>query len=376
MLVALGWLFVLTPLHTTPAPVMAQSHETERRPIAARVSIWLDREEPYRQGEGVRIYFRTDRPGHVTVLRVDTDGRIRTLFPREPWRRTYVSGGGTLEVADSRQHPAFTIDDGPGIGYLLAITSPLPFEYRDITRGDYWDFRLVNGGRLRGDPYVALTDLARRIVPGGNFRYDVVPYYVGRRYQYPRFVCYDCHSYASYDEWNPYTTSCVRYRVVIYDDPAYYPYRYNEGRNVVPPRPLRPAPRYVFKDARPGTEYVTRVRQRESHALRRARMDGGRTSADVGGPGAIPAPGLSPGDAAFRKRTEQGPVLRRDLQQPAPRAPAGDPQVREGKRGDPESDHPEGLRPVDREPRKVPPVQRGARNPQSTGEPELRRRKP
>ncbi|HJR15237.1 MAG TPA: hypothetical protein VJ808_00160, partial [Gemmatimonadales bacterium] len=308
--------------------------------------------------------------------RVDTDGRIRTLFPREPWHRTDVRGGKTLEVADSRHRPAFTIDDGPGIGYLVAITSPRPFQYGYITRGDYWDFRLIDDGRLSGDPYVAMTDLARRIAPNGNFQYDIVPYYVERRYQYPRFVCYDCHSYASYDEWNPYATSCVRYRVVIYDDPAYYPYRYNRGRNVVPARPYRPAPRYVFKDATPGSEYVTRLRQRESHEVRRAGMDRGRTSADVGGPGAIPAPGAAPGGTpAYRGRAEQGPVLQRDLEKPPARTPAG--RRAQGRRtAERESEPPEGLRAVEREPRKVPPVQRGARDPQSTGEPELRRRKP
>ena len=65
-----------------------------------------------------------------------------------------------------------------------------------MTRGDYWDFRLIDEGSMRGDPYVALTDLARRITPNGNFGYDIAPYYVGRRYAYPRFVCNECHSYA------------------------------------------------------------------------------------------------------------------------------------------------------------------------------------
>jgi hypothetical protein len=268
-----------------------------------------------------------------------------------------VRGGRTFEVAAPRDRP-FTLEDDPGIGYLFAIASPFPFDYDDVTRGDYWDFRVITDGRIRGDPYVALTDLALKIAPRGGYRYDIAPYYVERRYEFPRFVCYDCHSYASYEEWNPYSTSCVRYRIVVYDDPAYYPYRYNQGRNVVVVRPIRPAPRYVFKDAQPGTEYVTRLRQRQSDQLRRARMDRGRTSADVGGPGVIPAPGVAPDPRGpYRRRTELGPVLRRDAPDPAPE----DPRVKERR---------------DAERAKIPPVQRGARNPQSTGEPELRRRKP
>ena len=364
----LGWLLVLAPWCGPAALGSLWSQDPPRRQLATgRVSVWTDRDQPYRRGESVKLFFRSERPGHVTILRVDTDGRVRTLFPSEPWGQSHVRGGQTLEVVtDSRRRPSFQVDDGPGIGYVLAVTSPHPFDYGPVTRGDYWDFRVIDQGRIRGDPYVALTDLARTLAPRGNYAYDIAPYYVGRRYDYPRFVCYDCHSYARYDEWDPYAAECARYRVVVYDDPAYYPYRYNQGRSVMPGRPLRPAPRYVFRDAEPGGEYLTRVRQRESHARRLSRVDRERTSADIGGKGAIPAPGMSQVERLFpQARDERGPVLRRDLGDTAP------------SRRPPEKKRPDADRqPAEREPRKVPPVQRGAQNPQSTGEPELRRRKP
>lgn len=373
MLVTLGWLLVVGPLHPASAITDADSHSAGRQHSAGRISVWPDREQPYRRGEGVRIYLRTEKPGHVTVLRVDTEGRVRVLFPREPWERNHVLGGRTLEVADSRERPSFTIDDGPGIGYLFAVISATPFEYGDVTRGDYWDFRLIEEGRIRGDPYVALAALARRIAPGGNFRYDIAPYYVGRRYDFPRFLCYDCHSYASYDEWDPYTTPCSRYRVVIYDDPAYYPFRYSEGRSVVSRRPVRQPPRYVFRDVKPGVEYVTRLRQHETQERSRSPGDRGRTSADVGGRSAIPAPGVIAGDSMRPGRSAQG---RDPAASARERPPRYHRQLQERRRKAREGDPPDGLRPVDREPRNVPAVQRGARDPQSTGEPELRRRKP
>ncbi len=356
MLITLAWVWALALSHPAMTHPTARHHETASlQPVAGSISVWPDRESAYGRGDEARIYFRTEEPGYVTVLRVDTDGRIRTLFPRQPWGGTYVRGGRTMELAASRDRGAFTVEDDPGIGYLFAIASPFPFQYDDITRGDYWDFRVIDHGRIRGDPYVALTDLAVKIAPRGGYRYDIAPYYVERRYDYPRFVCYDCHSYASYEEWNPYSTSCARFRVVIYDDPAYYPYRYTQGRTVVISRPVHPAPRYVFKDAGPGTEYVTRLRQRQSDRPRRARVDRGRTSADFGGPGAIPVPGLAPAGPEPRQQAEPRRISR-------PVTP--DPAVRD--------------RPVKSrgETGKVPPVQRGARNPQSTGEPELRRRKP
>lgn len=376
MHVTLGLLLALGSQHPSPASDITSRPDAPRRhQSAARISVWADREQPYRRGDDVRISFRSEASGHVTIMRVDTDGMIRVLFPREPWRRTFVRGGQVLEVADSRERSSFRIDDGPGIGYLLAVTSPLPFEYDEVTRGDYWDFRLLEEGRIRGDPYVALTNLARRITPGGNFGYDIAPYYVGRRYAYPRFVCNECHSYARPGQWDPYAHSCVRYRVVIYDDPAYYPYRYNGGRNVVPSRPLRPAPRYVFRDAQPGVEYITRLRQRETHERRSQEGDKGRTSVDVGEPGTVRARGLNADPRTARRADEHGPVLRRELAKPEERAPAD--ERRQGRRDkEREGSPPDGLRPADREPRKVPPVQRGAGDPQSTGEPQLRRRKP
>ena len=369
-----GWLLILIALPSTIA--MAQTpRPPERLQAAGTIRVWINGESPYHRGDGARVYVHMDEPGHVTILRADTDGRIRVLFPSDPWRQNFVRGGRTLEVGESQRHPSFTIDEDPGVGYILAVTSSESFDYDEVTRGDYWDFRLVRDGRIRGDPYVALTNLARRIAPD-SYRYDITPYYVEQHYDYPRFVCYDCHSYASYQGWDPYASSCVRYRMVIYDDPAYYPYRYGQGRNVVTSRPLRPAPRYVFKEARPGDRYVTRLRQTESHQARRRAVDGDRTSADVGGPGAIPSPNLEafkPG--TFRKRTETDLRTHQDFTPPErQRADTPDQRIRPRKSGR-ETDPPGGLHAADSS-HKVPPIQRGARNPQSTGEPELRRRKP
>ncbi|HKH84438.1 MAG TPA: hypothetical protein VKA25_12185, partial [Gemmatimonadales bacterium] len=105
-------------------------------------------------------------------------------------------------------------------------------------------------------------------------------------------------------------------------------------------------------------------------------VDGDRTSADVGGPGAIPSPNLEafkPG--TFRKRTETDLRTHQDFTPPErQRADTPDQRIRPRKSGR-ETDPPGGLHAADSS-HKVPPIQRGARNPQSTGEPELRRRKP
>ncbi|MGN6392226.1 MAG: DUF4384 domain-containing protein [Gemmatimonadales bacterium] len=357
MFVALGWLLAaagVLPVHHMPMSAATRPHG------ASRVSVWIDRDDPYARGEQAHVYLDVDEPSYVAVFRVDTDGRIRVLFPREPWRESHVGPEEGVEVSGPRGGSAFIVDDDPGIGYLFAVASAEPLDFRAFTRGDYWDDRLIDGGRIQGDPYVRLTDLAAQLVPAGDYDYDISPYYVDRRFDYPRFVCYDCHAYASYNDWDPYRTACTRYRVVIRDDPRYYPYRY--GRNVVAQRLAHPGPRYVFRDADPRRPAV-------SHAdgdRRRFDDDAGRTSDDVGGPGSVPAPRLE--------------SLRRRDHEVAPETPPARPLIEERHRVDPrrEAPHahegddssralPDGLRPA-RPPQTAQPA------PQSTGEPELRRR--
>jgi Domain of unknown function (DUF4384) len=271
------------------APVVATRLDSDR----SRVSVWTDRgDDPYQTGRSARVYVRADRDAYVTIFRVDTDGQIRVLFPRDPWEDNFVRGGREFEVQDTRDDDAFYVDDYPGVGYIFAVASPDPFDYNAITSGDHWDYRVVSDGRVRGDPYVALTDLAQRIVPenDNDWDYDLVPYYVERHYDYPRFLCYDCHSYASYTAWDPYAYSCVRFRIVVFDDPYYYPYRYYGGTRVVFTRPYRPEPRFIFKD-RDGAgddRFVTHARERERPDNDNTRR--GVRGVDIGGRGSIPVP--------------------------------------------------------------------------------------
>lgn len=291
----------LLGLALVPAPT--HRYSTVYRP---RIELSTDRGDNavYTRGERVRVRFQLDQDAYVTIFRVDTDGRVRVLFPREPWEDNFARGGKEFEVdGDQLRSEAFSIDDYPGVGYLFAVASADPFTYDGIETNDHWDYRVIADGRVRGDPYVAMTDLAQRIVPEGyvDWDYDVVSYNVERHYDYPRFLCYDCHSYVSYSNWDPYFTSCVRFRMYVYDDPWYYPYRYYGGDRVVFARPYRPQPRFIFKDwgtSRPNREeFVTRERERPVNDNTRR----GVTGRDLGGSGIIPPPDVRGGDNATRR---------------------------------------------------------------------------
>ena len=260
-----------------------------------RIEVWTNRgDDAYASGQGARVFFRSEVDAYVTVLRVDTDGRVRVLFPLEPWEDNFARGGREYEIQGGYERDAFSIDDYPGVGYIFAVAATDPIVYDAFETGDHWDYRAIADGRVHGDPYVALTDLAQRILPA-DFRdwdYDITPYYVNRHYDYPRFLCYDCHTYVSYPLWSVYDYTCVRFRIVVFDDPYYYPYRYYGGTRVVFTRPYRPEPRFIFKDRSRTDVFVTRVAQRPANDDRRREV--GVSGRDLGGIGIIPPPRRRP----------------------------------------------------------------------------------
>ena len=260
-----------------------------------RIEVWTNRgDDAYASGQGARVFFRSEVDAYVTVLRVDTDGRVRVLFPLEPWEDNFARGGREYEIQGGYERDAFSIDDYPGVGYIFAVAAADPFVYDAFETGDHWDYRAIADGRVHGDPYVALTDLAQRILPADyrDWDYDITPYYVNRHYDYPRFLCYDCHTYVSYPLWSVYDYTCVRFRIVVFDDPYYYPYRYYGGTRVVFTRPYRPEPRFIFKDRSRTDVFVTRVAQRPANDDRRREV--GVSGRDLGGIGIIPPPRRRP----------------------------------------------------------------------------------
>lgn len=319
--------FLATAGAVLPPPGSAPS------PVRPRIEAWTNRGDAlFARGDGVRLFFEADQDAYVTLLRIDTDGRVRVLFPRAPWEDNFARGGREYEAEGLGSQAAFRIDDQAGMGYIFAVVAADPFAYGAIVSADHWDYRLIADGRVRGDPYVALTELVERIVPPGytDWDYDLIPYYVERHYDYPRFLCYDCHAYASGPSWDPYHWSCVRFRLVIYDDPWYYPYRYRHGTRVVVVRPYRPAPRFVFKD-HDGGRFVTRVRERPVNDDTRR----GTRGRDLGAPGAIPAPvspRSRPDPRSDDSRRDRGSE---DRDRGADVAPSGPSRAPRTDRGDP-----------------------------------------
>ncbi len=263
------------------------------------IRIWTNHGDVYRDGEPVQVFFRTENDAYVTILRVETGGLVRVLFPRSPDDPNLAHGGETYVVPGIDDRDAFYVDDAPGIGYVFGVASADPFSYDAFEASDHWSFQDINDlsdGRIHGDPYASLQDLVGHIMPPGYADYDthLLPYYVNQHYDYPRFLCYDCHAYTPYAYWDPYGAWCPRFSLAVFYNPFYfypsywYPTRYYRGTNVVYVRPGLNRSQYVFR---------SRGAQASPYVVYRDRRDGGDgrgggvRGADIGGVGSIPAPG-------------------------------------------------------------------------------------
>jgi hypothetical protein len=166
----------------------------------------------FTSGDRVQVSFRSATDGYVVVFRVDTDGRIRVLFPRRPGDENFVRGGQTHVLRDPHDPTAkgaFVVEEYPGAGYLFAIVSLDRLDYRSWVRNGRWNYnKVAPRGRISGDPYVALADLEQHLLPRGYgaYAHDVLPY----------LVAGTGAAYSEYRDW------CGTFRIV-YDDPTAYP---------------------------------------------------------------------------------------------------------------------------------------------------------
>jgi hypothetical protein len=230
---------------------------------AQRVSeprIWLDRgtDPVLEPGDRVRIYYRTPADAYVAILQIDTDGTTRMLYPRSPTESHYARADRDYRLLFPRS-AYWNVDDRPGVGYFFVVTSVTPFDLSDF-RYSYndggWDLSTV-GSTVYSDPYLAMDDCVARLVPDWDdvdYGLDFISYSVGGAHEYPRFLCYQCHGFRPYSTWNPYGyNTCVDFRVVVYDDPHYYPSRRYRADRVVIVGPRNPTrPRFEFKERAPG----------------------------------------------------------------------------------------------------------------------------
>ena len=282
------------------------------RSDAPRVRVWLEDDRTFRRGDRARVAFRSEDDAYVTVVRVDTDGRMRIIYPERPHYDHRVRGGRTYSV-DGPGGGSFTIHDGAGMGYVFAIAS---WDRFDFDRAYDSHFHQV-GYRVRGDPYDAVSGLAEEMLPYRDALYSThaAEYYVDNHRHYPRYACNECHYGGTHPgHYHPHIYRCSGIQLVIFGGhhhhhyPDYYPYYYYYGSRRIYVRQHRYRPQYEFKAVARG-ERVTSTDNFIERRTRTVAVDNRRPGSPVPDPNVGDRRrygGVTPGDGATRPGGSSG----------------------------------------------------------------------
>ncbi len=146
------------------------------------VRIWTDKGPTVKTGDRVRLYVETIEDGYLLVVHAEPDGRIRFLYPLDPYRDNFVRAGRSVEIRGRGDREAIRVYHDGGFGTVYAAFFRDPFEYRDFIFGDHWDYRALESYRLddERDPEAELTAIVQHVAGQTFFEYDLINYGVGQ----------------------------------------------------------------------------------------------------------------------------------------------------------------------------------------------------
>ena len=156
----------------TPAmtPAIAAPPQTLR--------VWLNRQGTLDRGDKIRAYTRAADDGYLVVLHVEPNGRVRVLFPLDPFDDNFIRAGQDYEIRGRGDREAFQVYETSGAGTVFAALSPDPYRFDALVVNGHWDYRAADWN-MSGDPEADLVALVGQLTNGGRFDYDVVRYVVG-----------------------------------------------------------------------------------------------------------------------------------------------------------------------------------------------------
>lgn len=172
---------------------------------APEVSVWIDRYS-YRPGQRLRAFFQTDPGAYVTIIRVTTNGDVKVLYPRtpdvqQPYRYDRLIDDEVPFVNDL----GFYINEPDGVGFVFAIATYEPFDYRSVASRGRWSTFQLTGNRYADPRQVVLGFIDRTLPRSVEYSTDYIQYQVAGTLYRPRGYGYD---FVDYDD--VYLT-CLRY---------------------------------------------------------------------------------------------------------------------------------------------------------------------
>jgi hypothetical protein len=183
-------------------------------------------------GSRARLYARTNADCYLALISVDTEGRLRLLYPR-PFDDGWIAGGRTYRVPEPGSGSDLVFAGPVGMEYVYAVASlsPLRSRYPEwMAQGmepeplpDDWadDVDPYRTGWVVGDPFQQVRAFCEELVPYPDERDSYatawVYFHLGRRVSYPRYLCSDCHWGGGVD---PYGPACPAVRVRVGNFPC------------------------------------------------------------------------------------------------------------------------------------------------------------
>lgn len=297
-----------------------------------RAEIWVEDDRDYfRRGERLRVAFSTTADSYVAVVHVDPDGNLDFLFPASPWDEQFVRAGRTYALPYSGASNGLMVRGRGGIGYLYIVASPAPLNYSAFRAGGMrgWDWSYA-GRSVTGDPFWAMEQITRMLVPEWSrapFVVDYYSYHVEGLQRYPAYACSswgarDAYGWGWSDQWGSSFSSCDRLELFLRDNPYYFDTRRYSGDRRRLYRDYEASdPRHVYKEPAEssGSRSGTQLRPRAEPRQERASPQGGTERA------AQPSRRPSPARQAAPAR---GRVAEPSASPPVNRAPSATPQSR------------------------------------------------
>ncbi len=206
-LVGLAAVSLVLSLDGAHAQSIDRARPRDYRPAerAPEVSVWIDRYS-YRPGQRLRAFFQSDPGAYVTIIRVTTTGDVKILYPRTPdVQQPYRYDRLVDDEIPFSTDLGFYINEPEGVGFVFAIATYQPFDYRSVASHGRWSTFQLTGNRY-SDPRQVVSGFIDRTLPRSvEYSTDYIQYQVAGTLYRPRRYGYD---FVDYDD--VYLT-CLRY---------------------------------------------------------------------------------------------------------------------------------------------------------------------
>ena len=188
------------------------------------LQVWIDRYS-YNSGERIRAFFQTEPGSYVTVLRVTSRGDIKVLYPHTPKvQRAYTSNQLVDDEIPFATDAGMYVNEPRGVGFVFAIASYTPFNYKWVTSAGRWSTVQLAANRNE-DPFTIVSRFVSRTLPrAADYSVDYIEYSVtGADYRFNR-------PYANSATYNGLSYDDLYFQCLQYYGPRALAYCQSYGR--------------------------------------------------------------------------------------------------------------------------------------------------